>query len=145
MNRLSTFRDTLICRAATSIAVMAFGLTAASPAMAQAKPAPKAKAAGIEIMIMQPKAVKVGDNQFEVMVKGADGKPISNADVSVLLVMPATPKMGEMRNEVKLKPAAAGTYTGTGQVMMAGSWNVTVSVKQGGKEVGQKKVTLAAK
>jgi len=44
-----------------------------------------------------------------------------------------------------LKPAAAGTYAGTGQVMVAGKWNVTVSVKQGGKEIGQKKLTLTAK
>jgi len=29
--------------------------------------------------------------------------------------------------------------------MMAGKWNVTLSVKQGGKEIGQKKVTLTAK
>jgi hypothetical protein len=29
--------------------------------------------------------------------------------------------------------------------MMAGTWNVTVSVKQSGKETGQKKLTLTAK
>jgi hypothetical protein len=29
--------------------------------------------------------------------------------------------------------------------MMAGKWNVTVSVKQGGREIGQKKLTLTAK
>jgi hypothetical protein len=64
-----------------------------------------------------------------------------------MLTMPAMPamKMAAMHNDVMLKPAAAGTYTGTGQVPMAGKWNVTVSVKQGGKEVGQKKVTLTAK
>jgi nitrogen fixation protein FixH len=81
------------------------------------------------------------------MVKGADGKPVTGADVSVLFVMPAMPamKMAEMRNEVKLKPAGAGTYAGSGNVMMAGKWNVTVSVKRGGKELGQKKLTLTAK
>jgi hypothetical protein len=31
-----------------------------------------------------------------------------------------------------------------GKVMMAGKWNVTFSVKQGGKEIGQKKVVLTA-
>ena len=98
-------------------------------------------------MLMQPKAPKTGANEFEVMVKGADGKPLSDADVSVLFVMPAMPamKMAEMRNEVKLKPTGPGTYMGSGNVMMAGAWNVTVSVKQAGKEIGQKKLTLTAK
>ena len=104
-------------------------------------------AARIEIsLVSRPNPAKVGENQFEVAVTGSDGKPIANAEVSLLFVMPAMPqmKMPEMRNEVKLKPAG-GKYTGSGQVMMAGNWNVTVSVKQNGKEIGQKKVTLAAK
>ena len=96
-------------------------------------------------MLMQPKAVKTGDNQFEVMVKGADGKPLTDAEVSVVFVMPKTATMAEMRNEVKLKPSGAGMYMGPGSVMMAGTWNVTLSVKQGGKEIGQKKLTLTAK
>ena len=53
--------------------------------------------------------------------------------------------MAEMRNEVKLKPSGAGMYMGSGNVMMAGTWNVTVSVKQGGKEVGRKTLALTAK
>ena len=57
--------------------------------------------------------------------------------------MPAI-KMAEMRNEAKLKPARDGTYTGPGNVMMAGKWNVTVSVKRGGKELDRKKLTLTA-
>ena len=75
------------------------------------------------------------------------GKPVTDADVSLLFVMPAMPamKMPEMRNEVKLTSAGGGAYTGTGPVTMAGTWTVTVSVKQGGKEIGQKKLTLTAK
>jgi hypothetical protein len=129
-----------------AIAVMTVGLTATPTFAAQEKPkAATTKAAGLDIMLMQPMQPKAGDNQFEVMVKGADGKPLADADVSVLFVMPATPAMGEMRNEVTLKSAGAGKYTGTGQVMMAGTWTVTVSVKQKGKEVGQKKIALTAK
>jgi hypothetical protein len=45
---------------------------------------------------------------------------------------------------VKLK-SAGGKYTGSGNVMMAGKWNVTISVKQNGKEIGQKKVAVTAK
>jgi len=127
---------------------MAISLMAVSPAAAQAKPLSQAaKTPALDIMLTQPTAVKAGDNQFEVKVNGADGTPVTGADVSVLFVMPAMPamRMAEMRNEVKLKPAGPGTYAGSGNVMMAGKWNVTVSVKQGGKELGQKKLTLTAK
>jgi len=67
-------------------------------------------------MLMQPKDVKTGANAFEVMVKGADGKPVSDRDVSVLFVMPAMPamKMAEMRNEVKLKPSGTRPVRGIG-------------------------------
>ena len=125
----------------SALVVVALGVLAASPAAAQAKP----KAKGLDIMLMQPKAVKAGANDFEVMVKGADEKPLSGADVSVLFVMPKTATMAEMRNEVKLKPSGAGMYMGSGNVMMAGTWNVTVSVKQSGKEVGHKTLALTAK
>ena len=127
----------------SGLVVIAAGMLAASPAAAQAKP--EAKAKGLDIMLMQPKEVKSGANEFEVMVKGADNKPLSGADVSVLFVMPKTATMAEMRNEVKLKPSGAGMYMGSGNVMMAGKWNVTVSVKQSGKEVGQKTLALTAK
>jgi hypothetical protein len=32
-----------------------------------------------------------------------------------------------------------------GQVMMAGTWDVTVMVMRGGQEIGSKKVTVTAK
>jgi len=101
----------------------------------------------LDIMLMKPAAAKMGDNQFEVMVKDAMGKPMTKADVSLLFVMPAMPamKMAEMKNTVKLKAMNDGTYAGQGNVMMAGTWNVTVDVMQNGKSVGQKKLTLTVK
>lgn len=100
----------------------------------------------LDITLTKPTAAKAGDNDFEVVVKDSSGKPVTNADVSVLFVMPAMPamKMPEMRHEVKLTAAGNGKYTGKGQVMMAGKWNVTVSVKQRGKEIGQKTLTVTA-
>jgi hypothetical protein len=115
-----------------------------STASAQAKKAP-AKKTGPDILLMQPMAPKTDDNQFEVMVKGADGKPISDADVSVVLVMPETATMAAMRNEVKLKSSGNGMDMGSGNAMMAGTGNATVSVKQGRKEIGQQKVIVSAK
>jgi hypothetical protein len=101
----------------------------------------------LDIMLMKPTAAKTGDNQFEVMVKDAMGKPVTKADVSLLFVMPAMPamKMAEMKNTVKLMAMKDGMYAGQGNVMMAGTWNVTIDVMQNGKSVGQKKVTVTAK
>jgi len=94
-----------------------------------------------------PDPPKVGDNQFEAVVKDASGKPIADADVSVQFFMAAMPTMGmpAVRNDVKLPPAGNGLYRGSGQVMAAGQWDVTVTVRQNGKDVGQKRTTLAAK
>ena len=38
-----------------------------------------------------------------------------------------------------------GTYSGVGQVMMAGKWDVTVVVKRNGREIASKKFPVTAK
>ena len=62
------------------------------------------------------------------------------------LFMPAMPTMNmpAMRNETKLPHVGGGVYRGSGQVMMAGKWDVTVSVKRAGKEIGSKKFPVTA-
>ena len=87
------------------------------------------------------------ENQFEVTLTDGQGKPIDGADVSLLFYMPPMPamKMGEMRNELGLKGTGSGNYAAAGQIMMAGVWTVTVSVKQNGKEIGRQEVTISAK
>jgi Cu(I)/Ag(I) efflux system membrane fusion protein/cobalt-zinc-cadmium efflux system membrane fusion protein len=124
-------------------ATVAFSLALFAPAPTVAAQKPK-----VDIMLMtKPDPPKTGDNSFEVMVKGADGKPIDDADVSVMFFMAAMPamKMPEMKNTVALTHVKDGTYAGTGKVMMAGTWAATVTVKRGGKEVASKKFPLTAK
>jgi len=93
-----------------------------------------------------PAQPKVGNNTFEATVKGADGKPITDAEVTAMFYMAAVPamKMPEMKNTVTLKHEKEGRYAGTGQVMMAGKWDVTVTVKRAGKEIGSRKFPIAA-
>jgi nitrogen fixation protein FixH len=130
---------------ARAIGVLVLAMTGV--AAAAQSPAKTDGMGKLDIMLMKPTAVKMGDNQFEVMVKDAAGKPITKADVSLLFVMPAMPamKMAEMRNTVKLKEMGDGMYAGQGKVMVTGVWNVTIDVMQSGKSVGQKKVTVTAK
>jgi RND family efflux transporter MFP subunit len=94
-----------------------------------------------------PDPPKTGDNQLEATVKDAAGKPIDGAEVTVQFFMPAMPTMNmpAMKSDAKLAPAGGGVYRGGGQVMMAGRWDATVSVKRNGKEVGQKTLALTAK
>ena len=95
----------------------------------------------------KPTPPTTGSNTFDVTLKDASGKPVADADVSLQFYMAAMPamKMPEMKNTVPLKHVKDGLYSGTGNVMMAGSWDVTVSVKRGGKEVASKKLPLVAK
>src|SRR5205814_9275976 len=127
--------------------VLAMTKMATAASAEQAKRAASTGKSHISIMLMKPTAPKAGENQFDVMVKDAGGKPVTDADVSVLFVMPAMPamKMPEMRNEVKLKPAGDGKYTGSGNIGMAGKWSTTISVKKDAKQIGQKKLTVIAK
>ena len=121
----------------------ALAFTMFAPAQTTAAQKPK-----IDIMLMtKPDPPKMGDNTFEVMLKGADGKPIADADVSVMFFMAAMPamKMPEMKNTVALKHVKDGTYSGTGKVMMAGTWEATVMVKRGGKDLATKKFPVTAK
>jgi uncharacterized GH25 family protein len=102
--------------------------------------------ATVDIMLTsKPSPPKTGENTFEVMVKDAAGKPITDAEVTAMFVMAATKTMPEMKNNVTLKHTKEGSYTGSGQVAMAGNWDVTVTVKRAGKELGSKKFPITAK
>lgn len=94
----------------------------------------------------EPDPVKMGENTFDVMVM-QDGKPVDDATVSVEFYMPAMPamNMAEMRSKADLKPAGNGLYRGSGQVMMAGNWDVTIMAMRGGQEIGTKKLSVTAK
>lgn len=92
-------------------------------------------------------AAKVGENTFEVIVKDQNLRPIADADVTIDLFMPAMPimNMPAMRGTVKTLPAGAGVYRGSGEVMMAGRWEVTITVTRGGQRLGAQQTTLVAR
>lgn len=94
----------------------------------------------------RPSPLGLGQNLFEVVVEDAKGQPVTNADVSLLLVMPADPKTKhpEMRTEGKLNNVGGGKYNGIAIVSMAGDWDVTVTARQNGQALARKKQRLTA-
>lgn len=133
------FARTLVCAAA----LVASALAAGGGAFAQAAAAGQKPTLDI-MLTSKPSPPKMGENSFEVMVKDASGKPITDAEVSAELFMARMGNMPEMKNTVALKHQKEGRYVGSGQVMMAGKWDVTVSVKRAGKEIGSKKFPVTA-
>ena len=96
----------------------------------------------------QPDPPKTGvDNVFEITVKDAAGKPFDGADVSLQFFMAAMPTMNmpAMRNQVKVPALGAGVYRGPGEVMMAGTWDVTVVVTRNGQRLGSKQLAMVTR
>jgi Cu(I)/Ag(I) efflux system membrane fusion protein/cobalt-zinc-cadmium efflux system membrane fusion protein len=115
---------------------------------ASAAPTGAAAPAGTQITFRTvPDPPKTGDNQLEATVKDAGGKPIDDAEVTVQFFMPAMPTMNmpAMKSDAKLAPAGGGVYRGSGQVMMAGRWDATVTVVRGGQRLGTKQLPVVAR
>lgn len=103
--------------------------------------------AGMEIGVaIEPNPPTLGDNTIGVTVK-KDGAPVTDATVTTVFSMPAMPAMNmpEMRSSATLTPAGEGRYRGVGQLSMAGTWNVRVTVTRNGQELGTKNVSIVAK
>ena len=135
-----------------SISLAAFGCGGQQPASNEAAPAaqapppaPAASTQPLEITLDESQPIKMGENALEVMVMQG-GQPVTDADVSVQFFMPAMPqmKMAEMKNTVPLKHEGGGRYRGTGNVMMAGTWDTTVMVMRGGQEIGSRTLEVTA-
>ena len=87
-----------------------------------------------------------GANKVEAVVK-QEGNTVTNATVRVTFRMPAMPNMNmpEMHSTTPLAHESDGRYVGTGQLEMAGTWNVTVTVARDGAQVGSSRFSLQAK
>ena len=103
---------------------------------------------GLQIVLKpDPTSRQAGDNIFEVTVKDKNGKPISDATVSLAFYMPPMPSMNmpAMRNALKLTSAGNGVYRGEGTIGMPGDWEVTIAVARGQQRLGSKRVKLTAR
>jgi len=88
------------------------------------------------------------ENAFQATLTDAAGKPISDAQVTVTLVMPAMPSMNmpEMRNSFALSwNANQQAYTGQGKVPMSGSWNALLEARKNAAVIASAHTRLTAK
>lgn len=111
---------------------------------AAAMNAPQAQTA-IEFSSNPPTPHK-GSNTFRVKLSGANGAPVTGAQVTVTFFMPAMPAMGmaAMRTVTTLNEQGAGMYKGSGQVQMSGTWQVTVLATRNGQTLAQKQFSVTA-
>jgi membrane fusion protein, copper/silver efflux system len=85
------------------------------------------------------------DATLHVTVLDASGKPVTDAQVKVALIMPAMPAigMGEMRAATDLTWKGSD-YVGAIKVPTAGSWNVEVNASRNGQLLGSYHARLNA-
>jgi hypothetical protein len=118
-------------------------------AEAAAPSAPQAPSASPLVIALNAPSdpAKAGENTFEVVVQDQSSRPIADADVTVQLFMPAMPTMSmpAMRNTVKTTTVGNGVYRGSGEIMMAGRWEVTITVMRNGQRLGSQQSTLVAR
>ena len=134
--------------AALILAVAATSCTrqdAPEPAPAQSPAAANAQGVSVQFA-SEPNPPVSGNNQVEVIVL-ENGKPVTDATVEAVFSMPAMPSMNmpAMRSAAPLTHAADGRYRGTGELSMAGTWNVTVTASRGGQEIGRTNLSIVAK
>jgi membrane fusion protein, copper/silver efflux system len=93
-----------------------------------------------------PAPPRKGANQFQVRLTNAQGKPITNADVSATFFMSGMPEMGmpAVREEFRLPDKGAGIYAGSGNLPGGGNWNVTLIARKNGQVVASKQLTVNA-
>ncbi|MBI2189230.1 MAG: FixH family protein [Acidobacteria bacterium] len=94
-----------------------------------------------------PDPPQAGDNTYEVTVTQTDGTPVTDAHVTAVFSMPPMPAMNmpAMRSDASLTHVGNGTYRGTGQLSMGGTWNVEVSIARGSGPPDTARLSLVAK
>jgi Cu(I)/Ag(I) efflux system membrane fusion protein/cobalt-zinc-cadmium efflux system membrane fusion protein len=97
-------------------------------------------------LMTEPDPPHKGSNTFRVKLADASGAPISGAEASVTLSMPAMPAMGmaAMRTQIPLAEKGNGLYEGPGRLDTGGTWQVTILAKKNGQVVASKQLSLNA-
>ena len=93
-----------------------------------------------------PSPPRKGANTVEVKLTGADGKPISGAQVTLTFFMPAMPAMGmgAMRVEAALADKGQGVHSGPVVLGSGGTWQVNINASRNGQTIGTRQLNVSA-
>jgi Cu(I)/Ag(I) efflux system membrane fusion protein len=94
----------------------------------------------------EPDPPRAGITTFVVRVADADGRPVTDAEVAVVLFMPAMPSMNmpAMKSDGRLSHAGGGQYRGAVEILMNGRWDATVTVTRGGRVLATRSFSITA-
>ena len=95
---------------------------------------------------MEPSTPRKGTNLYRVKLMGADGAPVTGAQVSVRSYMPGMPQMGMAAMNVitPLSEKGGGIYEGQAQLDSGGTWQLTVTAIKNGNAVATKQLSMNA-
>jgi Cu(I)/Ag(I) efflux system membrane fusion protein/cobalt-zinc-cadmium efflux system membrane fusion protein len=94
----------------------------------------------------EPSTPRKGTNLYRVKLTGADGAPVTGAQVSTRSYMPGMPQMGMAALNVitSLNEKSGGVYEGPVNLESGGTWQLTVTAAKGSAALGAKQLSLNA-
>jgi RND family efflux transporter MFP subunit len=94
----------------------------------------------------EPSTPSKGANLYRVKLTGADGAPVSGAQVSVRSYMPGMPQMGMAAINVltPLSEKGGGIYEARVNLDSGGTWQLTVTATKNGNAVAKKQLSMDA-
>ena len=107
---------------------------------------PTAQSAAQIEFTTEPSTPRKGTNLYRVKLTGADGAPVTGAQVSVRSYMPGMPQMGmaAMNVVTPLSEKGGGVYEGQVNLDSGGTWQLTVTAIKNGNAVATKQLSLNA-
>lgn len=93
-----------------------------------------------------PSPAKKGANTFRVKLAGANGTPVTGAQVTITFFMPAMQSMGmsAMKVTVDLSDKGNGQYEGQGDLGSGGTWQASIVARQNGAVIATKQLSVTA-
>lgn len=76
-----------------------------------------------------------GENELEMTLTDAQGKAVDNAQVQMIVFMPAMGTMPRMDEKVQIEPKKGGKYAAKFDLSMGGTWEITATIKSGKDQV----------
>ncbi len=98
---------------------------------------------GLEIRAsVEPEAARVGENQLEIELRDAEGRPVEGADVEAKVHMHAMGAMAAMGGPARVSDMGEGRYRADFTLDMGGSWLVELRAKPKGGPMAEAEGSL---